>query len=141
MRSPGTPGERILPRTSSAQPVERQVDGTTQQPATQVPASQPVVSLADVSMAFGTNRVLSGVSMAVSEGSVLALIGANGAGKSTLIKILSGVYPEHGGEIRVDGRPVRIDSPSGARSLGIHTVHQRIAGGVIPGVSVRENLS
>jgi simple sugar transport system ATP-binding protein len=101
---------------------------------------ETVVSLADVSMAFGTNRVLSGVSMSVSEGSVVALIGANGAGKSTLIKILSGVYPEHGGEVLVDGRPVRMDSPRIARSLGIHTVHQRIADGVVPGLSVAENL-
>ena len=89
------------------------------------PAQQAVVSLTDVSMAFGTNRVLSGVSMSVRKGLVQALIGANGAGKSTLIKILSGVYPDHGGEIHVDGNPVRIDSPSVARSLGIHTVHQR----------------
>lgn len=101
---------------------------------------QTVVSLVDVSMAFGANRVLSGVSMSVAEGSVVALIGANGAGKSTLIKILSGVYPEHGGEIQVDGSPVRIDTPRVARSLGIHTVHQRIGDGVIPGLSVAENL-
>jgi len=104
------------------------------------PAQQAVVSLTDVSMAFGTNRVLSGVSMSVRKGLVQALIGANGAGKSTLIKILSGVYPDHGGEIHVDGNPVRIDSPSVARSLGIHTVHQRIADGIIPGLSVAENL-
>jgi simple sugar transport system ATP-binding protein len=101
---------------------------------------QTVVSLTDVSMAFGTNQVLAGVSVAVSEGSVVALIGANGAGKSTLIKILAGVYPEHGGEIQVDGRPVRIGSPRIARELGIHTVHQRIADGVVPGLSVAENL-
>lgn len=101
---------------------------------------QSVVSLTDVSMAFGTNRVLSGVSVSVSEGSVLALIGANGAGKSTLIKILSGVYPGHGGEIAIDGRQVAIGSPSVARSFGIHTVHQQIADGVVPGLSVAENL-
>ena len=101
---------------------------------------QAVVSLADVSMAFGTNRVLSGVSMEVFPATVKALIGANGAGKSTLIKILSGVYPEHGGEIRVDGKPVRANSPKLARALGIHTVHQKIADGVIPGLSVAENL-
>jgi simple sugar transport system ATP-binding protein len=104
------------------------------------PTQQPVVTLTDVSMAFGTNRVLSGVSLSMAKGSVQALIGANGAGKSTLIKILSGVYPQHGGEIHVDGKLVRIDSPSVARSLGIHTVHQRIADGVIPGLSVAENL-
>ncbi len=99
-----------------------------------------VVSLRNISMAFGTNRVLSGVSMSVSEGSIVALIGANGAGKSTLIKILSGVYPHHGGDILVDGSAVSIDSPHVARSLGIHTVHQRIGDGVIPGLTVAENL-
>lgn len=101
---------------------------------------QPVVSLTDVSMAFGTNRVLSGVNMQVYPGTVHALIGANGAGKSTLIKILSGVYPEHGGEISFEGRPVRLSSPAIARSLGINTVHQKIADGVIPGLTVAENL-
>ena len=104
------------------------------------PAAQAVVSLADVSMAFGSNRVLSGVSMEVRPGTVQALIGANGAGKSTLIKILSGVYPEHGGTITMGGRPVRLDSPATARLLGIHTVHQKIADGVIPGLTVAENL-
>ena len=104
------------------------------------PSRQAVVSLTDVSMAFGTNRVLSGVSMEVHAGTVQALIGANGAGKSTLIKILSGVYPNHGGEIHVDGKRVQMDTPSIARSMGIHTVHQKIADGVIPGLSVAENL-
>ena len=104
------------------------------------PSRQAVVSLADVSMAFGTNRVLSGVSMEVHAGTVQALIGANGAGKSTLIKILSGVYPNHGGDVIVDGKRVQMDTPSIARSMGIHTVHQKIADGVIPGLSVAENL-
>jgi simple sugar transport system ATP-binding protein len=104
------------------------------------PSRQAVVSLTDVSMAFGTNRVLSGVSMEVHAGTVQALIGANGAGKSTLIKILSGVYPNHGGDIIVDGKRVQMDTPSIARSMGIHTVHQKIADGVIPGLSVAENL-
>ncbi len=99
-----------------------------------------VVTLADIGMAFGTNRVLDGVSMSVEGGSVVALIGANGAGKSTLIKILSGVYPEHSGSVMVDGRPVRIGSPQVARALGIETVHQRIADGIVPGLTVAENL-
>jgi simple sugar transport system ATP-binding protein len=104
------------------------------------PTQQAVVSLTDVSMAFGTNRVLSGVTMQVYPGTVAALIGANGAGKSTLIKVLSGVYPQHGGEVAVDGKRVNVSSPAVARSHGIHTVHQRIGDGVIPGLSVAENL-
>ena len=99
-----------------------------------------VVALEDIGMAFGTNRVLDGVSMSIEGGSVVALIGANGAGKSTLIKILSGVYPDHTGSVTVDGEPVSIGSPQVARSLGIETVHQRIADGIVPGLTVAENL-
>jgi simple sugar transport system ATP-binding protein len=91
-------------------------------------------------MSFGTNRVLDGVSLEVERGSVIALAGANGAGKSTLIKILSGVYGADSGQIRIDGEPVDIRTPTDASLLGIETVHQRIADGVIPGLTVAENL-
>jgi simple sugar transport system ATP-binding protein len=78
--------------------------------------------------------------MEVDKGEVVALIGANGAGKSTLIKILSGVYPEHTGSVMLEGRVLRLDSPQVARKLGIETVHQRIADGIVPGLTVAENL-
>ncbi len=99
-----------------------------------------VIALEEVGMAFGTNRVLDGVSIGIEGGSVVALIGANGAGKSTLIKILSGVYPDHTGTVTIDGERVSIGSPQVARSLGIETVHQRIADGIVPGLTVAENL-
>ena len=68
------------------------------------------------------------------------MLGANGAGKSTLIKILSGVYSSFTGEILIDGKAVTIDSPTTAKAAGIETVHQRIDEGVIPGLTVAENL-
>ncbi|MEU5248167.1 ATP-binding cassette domain-containing protein, partial [Streptomyces asoensis] len=91
-------------------------------------------------MAFGGRTVLASVSLDIAPGSVVALLGANGAGKSTLIKILSGVHAGHGGEVRVDGTPVTLDSPLAARRLGIRTVHQRIGEGIVPGLTVAENL-
>ncbi|MFD4506162.1 sugar ABC transporter ATP-binding protein [Streptomyces sp. NPDC058457] len=100
----------------------------------------PAVSLTDVSMAFGGRTVLAGVSLDIAPGSVVALLGANGAGKSTLIKILSGVHAGHGGEVRVAGEPVALQSPHEARQLGIQTVHQRIGEGIVPGLGVAENL-
>jgi simple sugar transport system ATP-binding protein len=102
--------------------------------------ASPAVGLTDVSMAFGGKTVLASVSLDIAPGSVVALLGANGAGKSTLIKILSGVHTDHGGEIRVDGSPVALDSPLAARQLGIQTVHQRIGEGIVPGLTVAENL-
>lgn len=98
------------------------------------------IQVDSISMAFGDNRVLRGVSLDLASSEVTALIGANGAGKSTLIKILSGVHTDYTGSITVDGVEHRIDSPQTARRLGIETVHQRIAEGIVPGLSVAENL-
>ncbi|MDN3022182.1 sugar ABC transporter ATP-binding protein [Streptomyces sp. S.PB5] len=100
----------------------------------------PAVSLTDVSMAFGGRTVLASVSLDIAPGSVVALLGANGAGKSTLIKILSGVHTDHGGQVRVAGEPAALQSPLAARQLGIQTVHQRIGEGIVPGLTVAENL-
>jgi simple sugar transport system ATP-binding protein len=98
------------------------------------------VEVRNISMAFGTNQVLSGVDLTIDKGQTTALLGANGAGKSTLIKILSGVYSSFTGEILIDGKAVTIDSPTTAKAAGIETVHQRIDEGVIPGLTVAENL-
>ncbi|WP_327693790.1 sugar ABC transporter ATP-binding protein [Streptomyces sp. NBC_00459] len=100
----------------------------------------PAVGLRDVSMAFGGRTVLESVSLDIAPGSVVALLGANGAGKSTLIKILSGVHTDHGGEVTVNGSPAVLQSPLAARQLGIQTVHQRIGEGIVPGLTVAENL-
>ncbi|WP_316766525.1 sugar ABC transporter ATP-binding protein [Streptomyces sasae] len=109
-------------------------------PTETAPEGTPAVGLTDVSMAFGGKTVLAGVSLDIAPGSVVALLGANGAGKSTLIKVLSGAHPGHGGEVRVAGEPAVLPSPLAARRLGIQTVHQRIGEGIVPGLSVAENL-
>ena len=101
---------------------------------------QGSVEMNKITMAFGENLVLRGVDLTVKGGEVTALLGANGAGKSTLIKVLSGLYPGHGGQIVLDGKQVQLETPSDAKKLGIQTVHQRIGEGVVPGLSVAENL-
>ncbi|MGJ3508700.1 sugar ABC transporter ATP-binding protein [Enemella sp. A6] len=102
--------------------------------------NEPVVLLDGIEMAFGTNRVLRGVTLPLHRGRITALLGANGAGKSTLIKILSGVYTATGGRIVVEGEQVSIDSPMDATKRGIHTVHQRVDENIVPDLSVAENL-
>ncbi|MFG2468080.1 sugar ABC transporter ATP-binding protein [Streptomyces canus] len=104
------------------------------------PTETAAVGLTDVSMAFGGKTVLASVTLDIAPGSVVALLGANGAGKSTLIKILSGVHTGHGGQVRVAGETAALRSPLAARQLGIQTVHQRIGEGIVPGLSVAENL-
>ena len=60
-------------------------------------------------------------------GEILGLVGDNGAGKSTMLKVLSGVLKRDGGEIYLEGKPVRIDSPSRSRGLGIEMVYQDLS--------------
>ena len=98
------------------------------------------VEMRDITMSFGANEVLKGINLELEPGKVTAILGANGAGKSTLIKVLSGVYNGYGGTVIIDGAAVAIDHPTTARSYGIEAVHQKIADGVVPGLSVAENL-
>lgn len=86
----------------------------------------PLVSIRDVSKSFAGVRALSNVGFDLLPGEVHALMGENGAGKSTLMKILSGVHRPDSGAIEIDGRPVQIDSPAKAQSLGIGIVHQEL---------------
>jgi D-xylose transport system ATP-binding protein len=90
-------------------------------------AGEPVLELRGISKRFGAVQALTDVELEVSPGEVVALVGDNGAGKSTLIKVIAGVGPPDEGEIRWEGRPVTIGSPSAAQSLGIATVYQDLA--------------
>ncbi|WP_233255518.1 sugar ABC transporter ATP-binding protein [Naasia lichenicola] len=101
---------------------------------------QTVVSLEGVSVSYGTNRVLESVTASIAGGRITALLGTNGAGKSTLIKALSGANPNYSGTIVLDGAPVRLTSPQVASRLGVATVHQKVADGIVPGMSVADNL-
>ncbi|MBI4503137.1 MAG: metal ABC transporter ATP-binding protein [Gemmatimonadetes bacterium] len=58
-----------------------------------------VLQVAHLSVSFGKNRVLDGLSFSVPEASTLAIIGPNGSGKTVLFKALIGTIP-HGGEVR-----------------------------------------
>ena len=77
----------------------------------------PLVALSGISKTFGGVHAVENVSLDLNPGEVLGLLGHNGAGKSTLIKILSGVYPPDGGEIRLSGAPVSIRSTRDAKAL------------------------
>jgi simple sugar transport system ATP-binding protein/D-xylose transport system ATP-binding protein len=89
--------------------------------------SRPALTVRGLSKRFGGVAALSDVALDVHRGEVVALAGENGAGKSTLVNVLSGMYRPDAGTIHLDGRPVRIDSPARARSLGIATVFQDLA--------------
>ncbi|QRY77195.1 sugar ABC transporter ATP-binding protein [Pseudomonas sp. PDNC002] len=104
------------------------------------PSSAAFLRLQGVAKSFAGNRVLDDVALSVRPGEVVALLGANGAGKSTLVKILAGSHGHDAGQLLIDGHPVRFASPQDARRHGIVAVHQQVEQGVVPGLSVAENL-
>jgi len=100
---------------------------------------QPLLAVEGISKTFPGVRALNNVRLAIYPGEVHALMGENGAGKSTLMKILSGAYvADPGGEIRIDGKPVSIDGPLGAKALGIAIIYQELA--LAPNLTVAENI-
>ncbi|MCI6173374.1 MAG: ABC transporter ATP-binding protein [Clostridiales bacterium] len=64
------------------------------------------------------------VTLQLKRGEIHALLGENGAGKSTLMSVLFGLYQAEEGEIRKDGKTVKITDPNDANALGIGMVHQ-----------------
>jgi ribose transport system ATP-binding protein len=92
----------------------------------------------DVAKRFDSVVALRSANLAIRAGEVHALMGANGAGKSTLVKIITGVYPADGGEIRLRGAAERFASPAAARRAGIVSVYQDPA--LVPDLTVAQNL-
>jgi ABC-2 type transport system ATP-binding protein len=63
----------------------------------------PAIDVRGLTKSFGDNRVLTGVDLAVTRGTVLALLGSNGAGKTTVVRILSTLLRADGGTASVNG--------------------------------------
>ena len=68
-----------------------------------------MISIRDVRKSFGSNLVLDGISLEVSQGEVVCVIGASGSGKSTLLRCVNGLESYDSGEIVVDGQRVDRD--------------------------------
>ncbi len=90
-------------------------------------STEPLVEFRAVGKSFGGVRAVDAVSLSLYPGEVVAVLGHNGAGKSTLMKLLAGAFPIDQGEIRVNGKPASLATPSDAQSLGIETIYQTLA--------------
>ena len=101
-------------------------------------AAAPLLEMRGIRKRFPGALALDGVDLRVARGEVVALVGENGAGKSTLMKILGGVYQPDAGEIRIEGRSVRIPTVHAAIRLGIGLIHQEL--NVLDNLDVAANV-
>jgi ABC-type uncharacterized transport system ATPase subunit len=78
------------------------------------------------------------ITLRLKKGEIHALLGENGAGKSTLMNVLFGLYQPEKGEIRKNGKTVKINDPKDANKLGIGMVHQHFK--LVENFTVLENI-
>ncbi len=97
-----------------------------------------MLRMSGVCKRFGATQALQDVSLELSAGQVLALIGENGAGKSTLMKVLSGACRPDAGRMSLEGRPYDPVTPQDARSRGVAMIYQELI--VAPDLSVEDNV-
>ena len=97
-----------------------------------------ILTLKNITKEFPGVKALDDVTINIERGTIHGLVGENGAGKYTLIKVLAGIYQPNKGEIILDGKPCRFNSPIEARRAGISVVHQEIK--LAEPLSVAENM-
>jgi ribose transport system ATP-binding protein len=100
--------------------------------------TQPILELHGVSKRYGGVIALENVDFDLLPGEVHGLVGENGAGKSTMMKLLSGVYADYSGEMRLNGEVVRFSSPAEAQARGIGMVYQELS--AFQHLTVAENI-
>lgn len=83
-----------------------------------------VIEMNHITKIFGNFKALDDVTLCIKKGEIHALLGENGAGKSTLMSVLFGLYQAESGEIKISGKPVKINNPNDANNLSIGMVHQ-----------------
>ena len=98
----------------------------------------PAIELIGIDKRFGAVHANNDVSLSIAKASIHGIIGENGAGKSTLMSILFGFYAADKGEIKVQGKPVKIKSSTDAIALGVGMVHQHFM--LVDPFTVLENV-
>ena len=96
-----------------------------------------MLEVIDIDTYYGERQALFGVSLKVSQGLVVAMLGRNGMGKTTIIRTIMGLTPPRKGEIRFKGEQINSLEPNQIARKGIALVPQ--GRGIFPSLSVKEN--
>ena len=78
-----------------------------------------VIEMNHITKQFGDFKANDDITLRVKKGEIHALLGENGAGKSTLMSVLFGLYQPEAGQIKINGKEVKINNPNDANALGI----------------------
>lgn len=97
-----------------------------------------MLKLKNIQTFYGNIQALKDVSIELSEGEIVTLIGANGAGKTTTLMSISGIVPARSGEILFMDEPIRDMSPDLIVALGVSQVPEGRR--IFPYLTVSENL-
>lgn len=97
-----------------------------------------LLEVRNISKAFGSVQANSDISLSVSPGEIVALLGENGAGKSTLVKAVFGLVRPDSGTIAIKGEQLTPGDTAGAIARGVGMVHQHFQ--LVPVMTVTENL-
>jgi branched-chain amino acid transport system ATP-binding protein len=98
---------------------------------------EPLLELQNVEARYGPVKALHGISLTVSEGEIVSVLGANGAGKTTTLRAISGTV-RRSGSIRFAGKNIAGRSPEAVARLGV--AHVPEGRGTLSELSVGENL-
>lgn len=97
-----------------------------------------LIEINNVSKEYPGVQALKDVSFTIKAGEVHSIVGENGAGKSTLMKILSGIEPMTSGEIKLNGKTIKLNSIRDGIQLGINLISQEL--NIAPDMKVYENI-
>lgn len=97
-----------------------------------------ILSCSGIVKKFPGNVALDHVDLNFRRGEVHALVGQNGAGKSTVVKVITGVYTSDEGEIKIDGKSIKITNPKDAEQAGLAIIHQDQQ--MVPQFDVKRNV-
>jgi len=118
---------------------EQPIDIASKRPAAGLAeTAEPVLTLDQLSLAFGGLLALSGLDLKVGQREIVSLIGPNGAGKTTVFNVITGVYRPSAGDVRFAGKTIVGQPPDRIARLGIARTFQSLR--LFLNMSVIENV-
>ena len=119
--------------------VDRPASGPSVAAGTQpAPGPEVLLTVEDVSLAFGGVQAIRNVSFDVHRGEIRSIIGPNGAGKTSMLNVINGFYKPQSGTITFKGKSHNTMEPHQAAANGIARTFQNIA--LFKGMSTLDNI-